>query len=67
MSAIYLQADTANGVTIFTDIDSEMEFVSPREFLEALPDMDDGEVIRTIITHPGEPEYSEIKEQYGIH
>lgn len=66
MSAIYLEATTAHGVCEFVDLDSEMEFVSPREFLESLPSLDDGEVIRTIITHPNMPEYKEILEEYGI-
>lgn len=67
-SAIYLEADTVNGITYFdyADMHADMEFVSPEVFSERLDGLEDGEVIRTIITHPNDPVYAALLADYGI-
>lgn len=68
-NAIYLEADTTNGVRQFdwAERTDDMVFMDPEIFIEELPRLNDGEVIRAMFIHPDDAILLQIHEEYGIH
>lgn len=59
-----LMATTARGVEEFDIVDyPEAEFISFRDFMDQLPNLDDDEVI---YTQPNPDQLEEVEQEYGI-
>lgn len=68
MNAIYLKATTANGVEIIDIIDyPELDMMKPKDFLEELKWLSEGEERFTAVMPKGtDGEYEMIDDAYGI-
>lgn len=65
-AAIYLKADTANGVQRIDPIDyPEMEVSLFGDFMGELPSLGAGETIFTVV-FPGSPDHERVQSEYGI-